>query len=260
MSNPDDFKISVTSNDGSDESGSKSANATDSPSRDNAPAMFDRIAGKYDRLNHLLSLNRDKAWRQRVSSLLSEKQNQTVLDLATGTGDQLLALYRSGRVSRGFGTDPAENMLAMARRKITAAGLDDRLKLQTGRGEELPFSDNCFDAITIAFGIRNVTDVDRTLREMHRVLVDDGRAIILEFSLPDSRLIRAAHLFYLRRIIPLLGGMISKNTAAYKYLDKTIETFPFGEAFTKLMQQTGFKNTHIHPLTFGVASIYVGEK
>jgi len=260
MSNPDDFRLTVTSSDDSDKSGCKSANAIDSPSRNNVPAMFDLIAGKYDLLNHLLSLNRDKVWRQGVCSLLSSKQNQTVLDLATGTGDQLLALYRSGKVDRGFGTDPAENMLGIARQKITASGLEKQLKVQQGRGEELPFSDKCFDAVTIAFGIRNVTDVGSTLLEMHRVLADDGRAIILEFSLPNSLLIRAAHLFYLRHIIPTLGGMISKNTAAYKYLDKTIETFPFGNDFRKLMQQAGFKNTQIHPLTYGVVSIYVGEK
>jgi len=183
-----------------------------------------------------------------------------VLDLACGTGDQLIALAASGRVVRGVGLDLAEQMLAIGREKVSQRGLEQVLCLQTGDAENLPFDPCSFDAVTIAFGIRNMTDVQRTLGEMLRVLKPGGRALILEFSLPQSRLVRGPYLFYLRHVLPRLGEVISGDSAAYRYLNETIETFPHGEAFCQFMLDTGFTGVTFKPLTMGIVSIYQGDK
>jgi demethylmenaquinone methyltransferase/2-methoxy-6-polyprenyl-1,4-benzoquinol methylase len=222
--------------------------------------MFDRIAGRYDLLNHLLSVGLDRRWRKRVASLLPPGENLHVLDLACGTGDQLIALAASGRVARGVGLDLAEQMLTIGREKISRHCLDQILSLQTGDAENLPFDQNGFDAVTIAFGIRNMTDVKRTLDEMLRVLKPQGRALILEFSLPQRRIVRGPYLFYLRHVLPRLGSIISGDSAAYRYLNETIETFPHGEAFCRIMRDTGFTGVTFIPLTMGIVSIYQGDK
>jgi len=222
--------------------------------------MFDRIAGRYDLLNHLLSANIDKRWRKRVTRSLPEGNNLTVLDLACGTADQLLALYDSGRLSGGIGLDLAENMLSIGREKIEARGLSRSLVLKTGNAEDIQFEDEQFDAVSISFGIRNMVDVMQALTEMERVLKPHGRALILEFSIPANRLLRPLYLFYLRSILPRLGRLISGDSGAYRYLNETIETFPYGEEFCRVMRLAGFAKATTHPLTFGIATLYVGEK
>jgi len=222
--------------------------------------MFDRIAGRYDLLNHLLSVGLDRRWRARVSQLLPPGDSLHVLDLACGTGDQLIALTASGRVTRGVGLDLAEQMLAIGREKINQGGLEQILNLQTGDAENLPFDQSSFDAVTIAFGIRNMTNTKRTLDEMLRVLKPKGRALILEFSLPQRRIVRGPYLFYLRHVLPRLGSIISGDSAAYRYLNETIETFPHGEAFCQIMRDTGFTGVTFIPLTMGIVSIYQGDK
>ena len=230
------------------------------PSRRDVWRMFDRIAHRYDLLNHLLSLNRDVAWRKRLTRHLPNRTDQKVLDLATGTGDQLLAVYESGKVKTGVGIDLADKMLEIGREKIARAGLDSSLTLEHGDAEEIPFEDDTFDALSISFGIRNVIDVPHALQEMRRVLNPGGRALILEFSLPGSRLLRAFYLFYFRNILPRLGAMISGDRDAYRYLNETVETFPYGEAFCHLMENTGFVNVKATPFTFGIATLYQGDK
>jgi demethylmenaquinone methyltransferase/2-methoxy-6-polyprenyl-1,4-benzoquinol methylase len=222
--------------------------------------MFDRIAHRYDLLNHLLSFNRDKSWRRKAASHLPDGKQLAVLDLATGTGDQLVALYRTGKVARGTGIDLAEKMLEIGRDKVDRSGLAGRLELQSGDAETIPFDDNSFDAVTISFGIRNVVDVDRALDEMYRVLKPGARALILEFSLPHNWLIRKAYLFYFRHVLPRMGRLVSGDAYAYNYLNKTVETFAQGDEFCNLMKKAGFDNVHVTPLTFGVASIYQGDK
>jgi len=229
------------------------------PSRHEVWKMFDRVARRYDFLNHFLSLNRDVTWRRKVAELLPGRKDQTVLDLATGTADQLLSLYGSDRVESGVGLDLSEEMLIIGRRKIAARQLEGCLTLRNGDAGAIPFDDNTFDAVTISFGIRNVTDVCHTLREMHRVLKPGGRALILEFSLPENRILRSTYLFYLRHVLPGLGGIISGDGRAYRYLDRTVESFPCGEAFCRLMRDAGFANAQARPLTFGVATIYHGD-
>ncbi|UCC44995.1 MAG: bifunctional demethylmenaquinone methyltransferase/2-methoxy-6-polyprenyl-1,4-benzoquinol methylase UbiE [Candidatus Zixiibacteriota bacterium] len=222
--------------------------------------MFDRIAHRYDLLNHLLSANRDVAWRQRMADFLPQGDSLNVLDLATGTADQLLALYNSGRVKSGIGLDLSEKMMAIGREKIAKRELSDRLSLQKGDAEEIPLNDESFDAVSISFGIRNVTDVNKALREMYRVLRPNGRALILEFSIPRSRLIRYWYLFYFRFIMPVIGGLVSGDDSAYRYLNETVETFPYGKDFCRLMSDAGFNDVKREELTFGIASIYCGEK
>jgi len=231
-----------------------------SPSRRDNWKMFDRIAGRYDLLNHLLSANIDKRWRQVVARHLPERDNLRVLDLACGTADQLLTLHDSGRVSAGIGLDLAENMLALGRTKIAARGLEQSLVLKTGNAEDIPFEDEQFDAVSISFGIRNMVNVMQALTEMDRVLKPHGRALILEFSLPTNRLLRPLYLFYLRRILPTLGRIISGDSGAYRYLNETIEAFPYGDEFCRMMRLAGFAKAGAYPLTFGIATVYVGDK
>ena len=233
---------------------------TGEPSRRQVYQMFDRIAGRYDLLNHLLSAGFDRRWRKRVASLLPPGDKLHVLDLACGTGDQLIALAGSGQVVRGVGLDLAEQMLAIGREKISQRGFEQILSLQTGDAENLPFEQNGFDVVTIAFGIRNMTDVSRSLSEMWRVLKPDGRVLILEFSIPRRRIVRGPYLFYLRHVLPRLGALISGDSRAYRYLNETIETFPHGEEFCRVMRDAGFTGVSATPLTAGIVSIYRGDK
>jgi demethylmenaquinone methyltransferase/2-methoxy-6-polyprenyl-1,4-benzoquinol methylase len=230
------------------------------PSRHKVWQMFDRIAHRYDLLNHLLSANQDRRWRSRVNRHLPDGSRLRVLDLATGTADQLLAAYNSGRMASGIGIDPAEKMLEIGREKIRFHGLERILTLQTGQAEQTGLPDCSFDVVTISFGIRNVSDVPAALAEMYRVLRPGGRALILEFSLPRNPLIRKMYLFYFRHILPRLGAAISGDAHAYRYLNQTVETFPYGENFCSLMRDAGFSEVDESPLTFGVATIYQGDR
>jgi demethylmenaquinone methyltransferase/2-methoxy-6-polyprenyl-1,4-benzoquinol methylase len=231
------------------------------PSRKEVWKMFDRIAHRYDLLNRLLSAGQDVVWRKKVGKFLPQKQKLHVLDVATGTADLLIYMRETNpAVASGVGIDMAEQMLAIGREKLAKKGLDQQFTLRTGNAEAIPFSDNQFDAATISFGIRNVTDVPKALREMHRVLKPGGRALILEFSLPNNNLLRTLYLFYFRNILPKIGGLISGDFYAYKYLNNTVETFPYGKDFCKLMEDAGFNNVRMTPLTFGIATIYYGDK
>jgi demethylmenaquinone methyltransferase/2-methoxy-6-polyprenyl-1,4-benzoquinol methylase len=231
---------------------------TGGPSRNQVWKMFDRIAGRYDLLNHLLSANFDRKWRRRVAAQLPGHNSLRVLDLASGTGDQLITLAKNERVKEGIGIDLSERMLRQGRDKIARLNLN--AELQSGDAQNIPFNTGQFDAVTISFGIRNMTDVRRTLNEMYRVLKPGGRALVLEFSLPSNRPVRALYLFYLRHILPFLGKLISGDNAAYRYLNETIETFPHGQAFCDLMSECCFANIKMLPLTLGIVAIYRGDK
>jgi demethylmenaquinone methyltransferase/2-methoxy-6-polyprenyl-1,4-benzoquinol methylase len=230
-------------------------------SRVDSYKMFDRIAGRYDLLNRIFSLGLHSRWRRKVADYLPKGDNLKLLDLATGTGDLLLKLVsKSSKISSTVGLDMSANMLEIAKHKILARNLSEGVNLVRADAVEVPFGDNSFDVATIAFGIRNVTDVSTALKQMHRVLKPGGRAIVLEFSLPKNFLLRKLYLFYLRNIIPFFGSLISADSYAYRYLGRTIETFPFGRDFCVLMENAGFKNVKAVPLTFGAVSIYYGDK
>jgi len=222
---------------------------------------FDRIAPTYDFLNHLLSFGRDRAWRREVANLLGEGRGLLIADLATGTGDVLAALLRRcPHIARAVGLDVSERMLDLCRQKLGKAGLTDHVQLVHGDASSTPFVENSFDVVTMAFGIRNTPDADATLREIHRILKPGAFSLILEFSLPENRVIRWCHLKYLRFGVPFLGSLISGDRHAYRYLNESIEAFyPPGE-FCALMAKAGFVEVSATPLTWGVASIYRGSE
>lgn len=241
---------------------SDSANSTEqSPSREKVWEMFNRISRRYDFLNHFLSAGQDIRWRKKTAKFLPDKNKITVLDLATGTGDLLITFAeKNPAVTESTGMDLAESMLEIGRQKINQNKLEKRLNLKTGDVMDIPASSGSFDVVSIAFGIRNVIDVPKGLKEIHRVLNDRGRLLVLEFSLPANRVIRQLYLFYFRHILPYLGGIISGDRYAYRYLNTTVETFPYGEKFCQMLREAGFKSANFVPLTFGIASIYIADK
>ncbi len=221
--------------------------------------LFNRIAGRYDFLNRLLSSGIDIFWRKKAVRLLKHSGPQRVLDVATGTGDLALEVARLG-TRKVVGVDVASEMLRLAARKAVQRGFGSVISFQEGSAERLPFSDGAFDAVTVAFGVRNFSSLAKGLSEMYRVLRPDGEVVILEFSQPRSFPIRQVYGYYSRRILPLIGGLISRHREAYEYLPNTIREFPDGQAFGDILQQAGFSNIQIYPLTFGIATIYYGSK
>lgn len=221
-----------------------------------SPEMFDGISSKYDLTNKIISLGVDRNWRQKLARLVAKKPGSDVLDLATGTGDVIVDLLRIAKPRRIVGIDPAEGMLEVARKKIKG----DISELQAGDAQDLNLENDSFDFATIAFGIRNIPDPQKALNEMFRVLKPGGEALVLEFSLPENRMIRSGFLFYLRNLLPKLGAMITGDLPAYLYLDQTIESFPCGKEFGKLLEKAGFSDVTYHKLTFGIATIYQAKK
>ncbi|MBF0495614.1 MAG: bifunctional demethylmenaquinone methyltransferase/2-methoxy-6-polyprenyl-1,4-benzoquinol methylase UbiE [Deltaproteobacteria bacterium] len=231
------------------------------PSRIESWRMFDRIAHRYDLLNRVLSLGQDILWRRRLARNLDGLPRPRVLDLATGTADVLLSICQTNEQVRfAAGLDMSVQMLEVAGRKVQNAGLAAEISLIQADAMHLPVRERSVDAVTIAFGIRNVIDFDQTLREMYRVLNPGGRALILEFSLPSHNLFRKLYLFYFRHILPRIGAVISGDDYAYRYLNQTVETFPYGQDFCDHMTAAGFRRVKQIPLTFGIAAIYRGEK
>lgn len=230
------------------------------PVRKDVWKMFDAISPTYDKINRILSLGMDQRWRKKVASHLPEKEHLKILDLATGTGDQLIALFESqASIQAATGIDLAAEMLAIGQEKIDKKPYKEQIKLVHADAEKIPFADESFDAATLSFGIRNVTSPVACLKEIHRVLKLHGRCLILEFSLPPKP-IKGFYLFYLRHILPRIGSLLSRNVGAYRYLNQTIETFPCGKEFCYLMREAEFKHIQAHPMALGAVTLYVGEK
>ena len=222
--------------------------------------MFGNIAPRYDFLNRLLSFGIDRRWRKKAVRLLKFREGSRILDVATGTGDVALEIAKSTPDSvRITGADFCREMVELGEAKVAASPYAARIDFRVAPCEDLPFPDNTFDSITIAFGIRNVVDRKLGLAEMWRVLRPGGRLIILEFSTPRSHLFRRLYYFYFRRLLPVIGGLFSRYNA-YKYLPDSVLEFPSHEEFSRMIAKAGFRNIHIHELTFGIASIYAGEK
>jgi len=222
--------------------------------------MFDAIAPRYDLLNRVLSLRRDVAWRRRLAALVGRDRPERVLDLATGTGDVLTALSEAGAAQGAVGLDMSGEMLALAQAKLRRSGAPRSFTAVRGDATVTAFPDGAFDAVTVAFGIRNMPDAAAALREMRRVLKPGGRAYVLEFSLPENPLVRAAYLAYFRYCVPAVGGWLSRNRAAYAYLNRSVEQFPRGREFLDMMTAAGFAGVTSEALTFGIAAIYQGVK
>jgi demethylmenaquinone methyltransferase / 2-methoxy-6-polyprenyl-1,4-benzoquinol methylase len=223
--------------------------------------MFNAIAGRYDFLNRLLSLGQDLRWRRVLKKYLPDTNRQTILDLATGTADVLITLTKNNpKIDRGYGIDPAAKMLEIGRKKVIANRLEGRLMLNEGDAQALPFADDTFDAVTIAFGIRNIPDLRLALLEMYRVTKKGGRILILEFSKPENPILKAGHWLYLQVVVPSVGFLFSGNFKAYTYLNQTIQTFPYGDRFCKILKQMGFVDIKPHALMGGAATLYVAQK
>lgn len=221
--------------------------------------MFDNISHKYDFLNHFLSLGTDIRWRRKAISLLKENDPRQILDIATGTGDFAIEALRLNP-DKVIGVDISEGMLEIGRHKLQRKGLSDRIELVSGDSENLQFDDNKFDAVIVAFGVRNFEDLQKGLRNMNRVLKPGGMVVILEFSKPGTFPFRQLYQFYFRWILPKIGRLISKDNAAYSYLPDSVGAFPDGKEFLEILDKTGFQQTQCKPLTLGISSIYTGIK
>ncbi len=222
--------------------------------------MFDKIAPYYDFLNHLLSLGIDVRWRRRAIRQLDRKEGQTILDVATGTADLALEIYRQIRPQKIIGIDLSNEMLDIGRGKIKAKQWHSQIVLQQGDSENLPFEDNTFDAVTVAFGVRNFENLEKGLAEMQRVLKPGAKIVVLEFSKPRLFPFRQIFNAYFKYLLPLIGRLTSKDQRAYQYLFESVQAFPDGEAFLNVLSKLGFKNSRCIPLTLGVCSIYVSSK
>lgn len=221
--------------------------------------MFDSISSKYDFLNHFLSLGIDIRWRKKAIKMLRDLQPKQILDIATGTGDFAIESLKLNP-EKVVGVDISEGMLNVGRQKMKKKGYSDIIEMQSGDSENLNFEDNSFDAVIVAFGVRNFENLEKGLSEMNRVLRPGGRAVILEFSKPTAFPFKQLYNFYFRWILPKIGKVVSKDNAAYTYLPESVNEFPYGDDFLKILGKTGYKNTQCKPLTLGISSIYVGEK
>ena len=227
--------------------------------KDQVAGMFNNIARRYDFLNHLLSLGVDNYWRWRTIRILKKENPKLILDVATGTGALALTAVKLNP-DKIFGVDISDDMLAIGRAKIKAKKLTEKIELLEGDSENLIFSNDKFDAVMVAFGVRNFENLLKGLQEFHRVLKPGKVAVILEFSHPENKIIKSVYHFYSSRILPVLGKKISKNETAYQYLHDSVEAFPSGNDFLNILKQAGFRETKSTSLTFGVVTIYTGRK
>ena len=222
--------------------------------------MFDTISEEYDDLNRVISLGSDVSWRKKVIKLVSEKNVETVLDIATGTGDLALQFAEKTDAKKIVGLDLSNGMLQVARKKVSGKPYSNKVEFIQGDSEELPFEDNSFDAITVSFGIRNFENLEKGLSEILRVLRKGGIFVILETSVPTNFPFKQGYHLYSKNILPLIGRLFSKDKVAYKYLSESASAFPFGEALNNILREIGFKEVENKPQTFGVATIYTATK
>ena len=223
-------------------------------------AMFDRISPKYDALNHLLSLNIDKVWRRKTAKAVTKSQPKTILDLATGTADLAIALAKCNPQAHIIGMDISEKMLEIGKEKVSKKGLANQIELRLGDAATLPFESNTFDAVTVAFGVRNFENLEHGLSEIQRVLKPNGRAVILEFSMPDRFPIKQLYALYFKHLLPAIGKAVSKDGNAYSYLPLSVEQFPKPKVFLRMLAEKGLENGMAKPLSFGIASLYTSTK
>lgn len=221
--------------------------------------MFNSISGRYDFLNHLLSLGIDKSWRKKAIRILAAARPKRVLDVATGTADFALQAI-SLNPEKIIGVDISEGMLDVGRKKIAQRGLSNTIELMLGDSENLPFPDNNFDAVTVGFGVRNFENLKKGLMEINRVMKPGAMLVVLEFSRPATFPFKQVYNFYFKFILPKIGRLISRDKSAYTYLPESVEAFPDGDRFLGILHETGFKNTACKPLTLGVSSLYTAQK
>ncbi len=221
--------------------------------------MFDTISEDYDGLNRVISFGIDVKWRKRVVKVLQEKKPKSILDIATGTGDLAIAMTKTG-AEKIVGLDISPGMLEVGRNKIAHKALQHTIEMVVGDSENLSFDDHSFDAVTVAFGVRNFENLEKGLQEIHRVLKPGGTLVVLETSVPTKFPFKQGYTFYCGHILPVIGKIFSKDRSAYAYLSESASKFPHGEAFNNILGKIGFIGIENMPQTFGVASIYVATK
>jgi len=221
--------------------------------------MFDTISGNYDGLNRVISFGIDVKWRRKVLKMVSDKNPEMILDIATGTGD-LAILMTETKAKKIIGLDISAGMLEVGRKKIAQKNLSDKIEMVLGDSENIPYPDNTFDAITVAFGVRNFETLEKGLAEILRVLKPNGIFVILETSVPVKTPYKQGYKFYSKYILPLIGKLFSKDDSAYQYLSDSASVFPFGEALNNILRKIGFIEVKALPQTMGVATIYSASK
>ncbi len=222
--------------------------------------MFDTISGNYDGLNRVISLGADVKWRKKVVRIVSERNPDSILDIATGTGDLVIKYATATKASKIVGLDLSEGMLAVAKKKVVENPILEKINFVQGDSENLPFEDNSFDVITVSFGIRNFENLEKGLSEILRVLKSNGLFVILETSVPTKIPFKQGYYFHTRWVLPLIGKLFSKDKVAYSYLSESASVFPYGEKLNNILSKIGFKEVENKPQTFGVATIYSATK
>lgn len=220
--------------------------------------LFDRIAPTYDALNHGLSLWIDKRWRRKVVRMLPKADR--VLDVAVGTADLTIEMLKQAKAEQVVGIDLSKEMMAIGEQKVERMGYEKQVEFVFGNAQQMPFEDASFDGVTCAYGCRNFSDLEAGLREMYRVLKPGGQVTILEFSYPKNRLVRAVYDLYFSHILPWIGRLVSKDKTAYTYLNKSVKSFVWGEAFALRLRDVGFVEQTFVPLTFGITTVYTAKK
>ena len=221
--------------------------------------MFNNISKRYDFLNHFLSLGIDILWRKKAIKQLKSLKPKLILDIATGTGDLAIEALKL-KPQKIIGVDISEGMLEVGRKKMIELGVEDQVEMRLGDSEHLLFEDNKFDAVIVAFGVRNFENLEKGLADMKRVLRSGGKLVVLEFSKPTKFPMKQLYGFYFKAILPLIGKLVSSDNSAYTYLPESVAEFPYGQEFLNILEQTGFKETQCIPLTFGISSIYTATK
>ena len=231
------------------------------PRKENVREMFDHIAPTYDKLNHVLSMNIDKRWRRHALREIVDGSAQRILDVACGTGDSTISIAKAAAEgSEVTGVDISEGMMALIGGKAEKAGVGEKIHLQVADGEALPYEDGTFDRVTCAFGIRNFEHKEKGLSEFLRVLKPGGKAVILELSVPQNRLVRWSYDLYFTRLLPRIGGAVSGDRAAYRYLPASVHTFPSPKEFCRMMKEAGFRDVRCRTFTFGLCRLFVGTR
>lgn len=224
----------------------------------NIGSLFDSIAGTYDRFNHLLSLNADKSWRRRAVRRI--KECGSLLDVAAGTADLSIEVIRQAKAASVTGIDISRGMLEFGAAKVAKAGMQDRISLVEGSALDIEYPEGSFDCVSCAYGVRNFSDLNRGLSEMHRVLRDGGQLMILEFSYPGNPVIRRLYDFFFSNIMPLVGKLLSRNAGAYLYFRDSVKSFIWGQEMADRIAAAGFSNVSFRTMTFGITTLYLAEK
>lgn len=232
---------------------------SDEGKKEQVTKMFDTISKEYDNLNRVISFGIDIKWRNKVVEIVGNTNPTSVLDIATGTGDLAINLTKT-TATKIIGLDISDGMLEVGRTKINKLKLNNKIEMVLADSEEIPFEENSFDAITVAFGVRNFENLEKGLSEIYRVLKPGGTFVVLETSVPSKTPYKQGYNFYSTKILPTIGRVFSKDKVAYKYLSDSAASFPYGEAFNNILQKIGFKDIDNKPQTFGVATIYLAKK